>query len=551
MQNQEIACHLNIIVWTRLYRGKNPDMARLAVLWMLVLMASFIHGRKLFKKAEPDAMAKIRAAFVLLNNLVNSLETAKGTPFTKPISKPLPHHRVAIVGAGLAGLHMAYLLKKNNINNVVVLEKESRYGGKLMSVKHKGVVHEMGACYTSPDYVTNVYELAHELGIQDFVPLPVSDVWLDGMSEPMLATKYVIGSVMKLTGAKSPLQALEKIIDATYRYTIIHRRLFGKYEYDLMPKPSKKALSELNQTMMAFLAKHDLLALYPILIPFHTMQGYGHMDRISALYGMMWDTPLFLTGAIARSLQVSNGGCEMFRNGYMQLSDKLASKTDVRLGVNINEVHRHSNEITIKFNNATHRNAAEKFDFLIWAADARQALNVLDYTTSVEKSFSRLTNTWFTIRLYDTFEQCKSLSPIEYWLDNLSKKREHSVWARRNSEFVMTGERCNSGSNEASKRLTFVSYQMGDSNPAVCSSAKGKFQLFLKDMNAENVNIVKQKSWNYFPRYSVKDMADGILWKIVENQGERNTWFIGSSVSFESAKSVVSYNKLMLERMKM
>lgn len=526
-------------------------MAGMISICMFLLIVSFVNGRTLSEKPEADDLVDIQTAFARLNALVNRPLAAKGKPFAKLKSSPLPNHRVAIVGAGIAGLHMAYLLKKNNINNVVVLEKESRFGGKFMSVKHKGVAHELGACYTSPDYIPNVYELAHELGIHDFVPLPESDVWLDGKTAPMFATEYVIGSVMKLTGAKTPVQALYNIIDATHRYTLIHQRLFGKYEYDLMPKPSKRALSELNQTMLSFLKKHNLLALYPMLVPFHTMQGYGHLDRVSALYGVMWDTPVFMTAAIARSLRMSNGGCEMFRNGYMQLTDKLAAKADVRLNVNINQVHRTSKGITIKFSNTTHSNVAEKFDFLIWAADAREALKVLDRTTSMEKSFSRLTNTWFTTRLYDTEERCTSLMPIDYWLDNLSKKREHSVWARRNSDFVMNGGRCNLTDQETKQSLSFVVYQMGNHNPTVTSGLERNFQKFLHDTNAQNVNIVKQKTWNYFPRFSVKDMADGILWKIAKDQGKKNTWFIGSSVSFESAKSVVSYNKLMIKRMKM
>jgi hypothetical protein len=45
-------------------------------------------------------------------------------------------------------------------------------------------------------------------------------------------------------------------------------------------------------------------------------------------------------------------------------------------------------------------------------------------------------------------------------------------------------------------------------------------------------------------------MADGALWNIFKMQGSRRTWFAGSSVNFESVKSVFEYNKLLVSKMK-
>ena len=59
-------------------------------------------------------------------------------------------------------------------------------------------------------------------------------------------------------------------------------------------------------------------------------------------------------------------------------------------------------------------------------------------------------------------------------------------------------------------------------------------------------DIVKQVIWSYFPRYSKEDLADGVLWNIYDLQGKYNTWYLGSSVCFESVKSVVEYNLLLL-----
>ena len=69
------------------------------------------------------------------------------------------------------------------------------------------------------------------------------------------------------------------------------------------------------------------------------------------------------------------------------------------------------------------------------------------------------------------------------------------------------------------------------------------------DRLGANVGINIQKVWRYFPHYSVKELTAGVLWDILEMQGKHKMWYIGSSVSFESLKSVVEYNKLLLSLM--
>ena len=52
--------------------------------------------------------------------------------------------RIAIVGAGPAGIHMAVELKKKGIQNLSIFEKNDRIGGKTYSLVQKGVGHELG-----------------------------------------------------------------------------------------------------------------------------------------------------------------------------------------------------------------------------------------------------------------------------------------------------------------------------------------------------------------------------------------------------------------------
>ena len=44
-------------------------------------------------------------------------------------------------------------------------------------------------------------------------------------------------------------------------------------------------------------------------------------------------------------------------------------------------------------------------------------------------------------------------------------------------------------------------------------------------------------------------MVGGRLWDIFSMQGKYRTWYLGSSVCYESVKSVMEYNKLIMRQM--
>ena len=53
----------------------------------------------------------------------------------------------------------------------------------------------------------------------------------------------------------------------------------------------------------------------------------------------------------------------------------------------------------------------------------------------------------------------------------------------------------------------------------------------------------------YFPHWNNYGASHGYHWDMYDAQGERNVWFIGGGVSFESLKSVMEYNRLLISKM--
>ena len=75
--------------------------------------------------------------------------------------------KVAILGAGMAGLSFAYYLKKYNSNvDFVILEKSNRVGGIVFSEKINELVFEWGPRGVRPKGRGQVFlEIVEELGL--------------------------------------------------------------------------------------------------------------------------------------------------------------------------------------------------------------------------------------------------------------------------------------------------------------------------------------------------------------------------------------------------
>ena len=80
--------------------------------------------------------------------------------------------RIAVIGAGIAGLTAAYTLQKRGFE-VQVFEREATPGGRMRSERHGEFVIERGAQFIASSY-RNMRALATELGIADIIE-PLSD----------------------------------------------------------------------------------------------------------------------------------------------------------------------------------------------------------------------------------------------------------------------------------------------------------------------------------------------------------------------------------------
>lgn len=81
---------------------------------------------------------------VLERTLLSEPLTAKGQDFPTVQGPRCRGARIGIVGAGLAGIHMALELKRAGFKDVTILEKSNRIGGRIQDVVFRNVTHSYG-----------------------------------------------------------------------------------------------------------------------------------------------------------------------------------------------------------------------------------------------------------------------------------------------------------------------------------------------------------------------------------------------------------------------
>ncbi len=168
--------------------------------------------------------------------------------------------RIAIVGAGLAGLYGAYSLEKKGIKDYVLLEAREVLGGRIAG--NDGF--DLGPAWFWPAFQTDMARLVDELELETFQQFETGDMLLErSSSQPPERTRGYTNSPpsMRIAGG------MYSSIDALYRRIDSARVVTGQAVRHLqIADPHVELVSEnANGETFSHSAKHVLLAMPPRL----------------------------------------------------------------------------------------------------------------------------------------------------------------------------------------------------------------------------------------------------------------------------------------------
>eukprot|EP00092_Neocalanus_flemingeri_P103159 GFUD01131981.1.p1 GENE.GFUD01131981.1~~GFUD01131981.1.p1 ORF type:complete len:527 (-),score=102.25 GFUD01131981.1:408-1988(-) len=485
---------------------------------------------------------------------------ARGDPFPT-IPGPAQYEQVCIVGAGPAGIHMAQSLKKIGFTNITIYEKTNRVGGKSYDIKYRGIEHPQGTIFAEANYFDNLIPLALEYGAGDYVKIPSYNVWRTNSAQDenskLMLSQFILGRVAPLTNSTNPKANLGFLLKTAIHYVKLHKQMFGDYEGDLMLRPDEDVMFRIRGTFLEYLKRENMLALVPVFKLSNELQGYGHLDEVSALYGLIWNNPKFVITLTLRALKQDNDPLSVYvlRDGFEKIWKNIVQKEnlDIRFNTDIYSITRLQNRVALKIWKGSYLKP-EHCDFMIWTPPMSDLLRTLTDTRHEEYNlFKGLKPEFLTASLVDMRNSVRN-GPYSAFMYNLDRKVEGGVTGEASmmgflTPDIGTPEGIAEYNGNQSQLLTISVLQLGKE----CQDEKTLNQIlqdhYTKGFNATDLEILNTITWPYFPRWSPEETGQARHWQVFNMQGKQKVWYAGSSVSFESIRGVMEYNNLLLRKM--
>ena len=425
--------------------------------------------------------------------------------------------KIAIIGAGPAGLHMAYLLTDKGYTNVTIIEKEPSVGGKsLTSFEYTpNVPQEFGTCYTVPFKYQELRTVATSIGYElNEVPVPPRNVY-NGYDDDNPVSQYVYMISEKLEDISAgeeptPEMVIEALLDV---FCTLTKYMFHVRDL-LQDNTMEEIISKTDMTFQEYLVKFGFDDLIPLFSLANTAQGYGYIDQIPAFYGIWWNNAAEILGFLADPLPNGADEASILREGFQSfwfaLADYLIKERNVhiRLGQEITQVNR-SDAVTI----TTRQDGTETYDFLIVTSSPRDASDFMDIDETENQLFSALNCRSYLSTTLVAVDRKETDRPISSWsnaVNNSSNVRQ--LMTVRNSKMLFNlFDDVAEPQNSPTEYLMAYQYE-----PDVNEEGSGDSDTLqdtlignLVEAGYENVEVKEQHIWPYFQHFDQAGLNTG------------------------------------------
>jgi predicted NAD/FAD-binding protein len=407
---------------------------------------------------------------------------------------PRTTDRIAIIGAGAAGLAAAHYLAKRGHRSVTVFEREPRVGGKCCTIQHGGRSFELGAAVLSPLY-THVRALMREHGIE--ATPGASGFFFDPERS---STSYMIPQPERRRWLTLAAESARYVAD------VVRNRALWSPGFTHLPGDMSLPFEEWGR-------RHGYSEMVEMVRPWFTGFGYGYLNEIPAAYVLKYMT---ISGFPLSELR---------EEGFQGLWERVARPLDVRTGVSIRRVDRDASGVVVE----TERETA-RFDYVILACPFDRALGFLDASNEERELFSKIR--YVDYRVVAATTEGMPQHRYTFCAKNLvsTQTGEPMFWYRRHKESTLH---------------TF--YSIGDDEISDDTIVLRTDDM-VRRMHARLGDIVKVARWSYFPHVTAEEMAAGYYRRIDALQGRRRTYYVGELLSFPTVETVTAYSADVVER---
>jgi hypothetical protein len=256
--------------------------------------------------------------------------------------------RIAIVGAGPAGLAAAWYLKQRGYRDVLVLEKLGRVGGLCKSITDGYASFDLGGNYITPAY-RETRKLASTVHAPTYraKKYRVARVVGSGEEKHLEFAKVATHVRFEAARAGEPEAAptpipLWKMAKGVLKFAWLRFRVRRWVDH-----PTFAAIHEREDLCVPFDAWLDsngigfLKRMFEIPLP---MMGYGLLDEVIAAYVLKYMAPGTYWSMILRGVGGLTRWPRRFVYGFQRMWQEIANGLNVRTDVTIEKIRRRVGE---------------------------------------------------------------------------------------------------------------------------------------------------------------------------------------------------------------
>lgn len=401
--------------------------------------------------------------------------------------------RIAIIGAGAAGLTTAETLKERGYAHVTVFERSERVGGKCFSIAYQNHTYELGAGVIAGNNYT-------VLGLAKKYHVPYQQIEFG---------KSVVLSVD--TGR--PVRRTRQETLQTARELLRYKRLLKPYAY--LAEPGLAGVTpEVCVPFSQWAREHHVERIAREFALFFTGFGYAYFDDVPAAYVLKYYSWGTLKSFIRRKMYT-------FPGGIQQLWTTVATHHDIRYNSAVKKITR-GDQVVITVNNEQ-----LEFDEVIFTSALDEALQYIDARQEEKDLFSKII--YCDYRTYacivNGLPHLSGYLPLNF----TSTRPGHPVfWYQRHTGSPLT---------------TF--YVLGDWKMTDVEVMKN-IQAVVQQQGGTIERVHTTAYWKYFPHVSSEDMRAGYFDRLESIQGTHHSWYAGEFLNFSTVELSSAYAKKLI-----
>lgn len=440
--------------------------------------------------------------------------------------------RIAVIGAGPAGLSAAYFLKERGYREVTVLEKQGRVGGLCRTITEDYHCFDLGANYLTPDYKETI-RLAKLVGAELYPERPLTTLWIQEGENGFVKFREPWEAVTAASGKRAFLKA-------AWRYIRIRRRL-----RKIIDRPGFSGLTgraDLCVSFMDWLKANGLEALQTVFEVPITLMGYGYLHEIPAPHALKYmRLRTFIISMLLKAWPPTNWirWPKRLVLGFQRLWEAISWQLNVRTRVKIRSIERseecvritltHQEQMLNEFH--PHKDTFE-FDYVILACPfTEDVLNgMLDLSEEERGLFSKIKRhsyclTSFLVSGLGLDRPIAGTIPV----------------ARIGTPWVMTKQFAESDLIQFYTRVPDTATDKEEIKRGVLLEVRRLVERLGGTIQSNDWHTYDQ--WPYFEHITGEDIRDGFYEKLEAMQGSRRCYYAGGIMDFELVENVVAYSK--------